>query len=92
MVAWTFFPTPGIRFEGEPPRLLAWEGRERTFCGSCGTPLTFFDPTLPHQFEVTTASLENPEKHPPVEHNWVVDRLPWFDTKDTLPRFEHLTP
>lgn len=91
VVAWTFFATPGIRFEGEEPRSMEWAGRERTFCGSCGTPLSFFDPDLPHQFEVTTASLDRPEEHPPDDHTWVADRLPWFETKDDLPRFEHLT-
>lgn len=92
VVAWTFFTTPGLRWTGARPRVLEWAGRERTFCPLCGSPLTFFDSALPHQFEVTTCTLDDPDSVPPVDHNWICDRLPWFDTRDSLPRFEHGTP
>lgn len=29
---------------------------------------------------------------PPVDHNWVDDRLPWFETTDLLPRHPKNTP
>lgn len=92
VVAWTFFATPGLRWLGAAPSEFVWEGRSRTFCSACGTPLTFFDPSLPHQFEVTTCSLTAPAAETPVDHNWVCDRLPWFDTADDLPRFIENTP
>ncbi len=92
VMAWTFFPTGSLRFTSAAPRVLKWADRERTFCPSCGTPISFFDPAIPHQFEVTTCSLDAPERFVPNDHNWVCDQLPWFETRDALPRFEHNTP
>lgn len=94
VVAWTFFPgaiQTLLTFEGREPRLLEFAGRQRTFCPCCGSPISFYDPTLPDQFEVTTCTLDDAWRMSPVDHNWVCDRLPWFDTVDDLPRHERET-
>lgn len=91
VVAWTFFPVGTIRFDGEV-RTVRFAGRERTFCPACGSPLMFFDPAIPGQFEVTTCTLDRAAEIEPRDHNWTADRLPWFDTADDLPRFPHNTP
>lgn len=93
VVAWTFFPTSTLHFVQGTPRTLHHEGRERTFCPGCGTPLTFFDPAIPSEFEVTTCSLDHPELAPaPADHNWIVDRLPWLSVNEDIPAFDHNTP
>jgi hypothetical protein len=86
VLAWTFFPSGSLTFTKGVPKTLFWAGRERTFCGDCGTPLSFFDPDLPAEYEVTTCSLDQPEACPPKDHTWTCDRLPWFETSDSLPR------
>ena len=91
-VAWTFFRSGALRWICGQPTTLRWADRERTFCPDCGTPLSFFDPEIPGQFEVTTCSLENPGAFPPGDHNWDEDRLPWFDPRPDLPRFLHNSP
>jgi len=91
VVAWTFFPAGSIKFEGQP-RTISFAGRERTFCPRCGSPLMFFDPDLPHQFEVTTSTLDCASEMKPVDHNWIADKLPWFETADDLPRYPKNTP
>lgn len=92
VVAWTFFPQGTITFGGTPPRTIRFASRERTFCPNCGSPLMFFDPAIPDQFEVPTCSLDAAGEFSPQDHNWTVDRLPWFETADALPRFPHETP
>ena len=93
VVAWTFFPSGSLSFVKGDPRMLHFAERERTFCADCGTPLTFFDPALPHEFEVTTCSLDDAASAPaPSDHNWIVDRLPWLRVNDDLPAYEHHTP
>ena len=94
VVAWTFFPGPihtSLTFEDREPRFLEFAGRQRTFCPNCGSPISFYDPTLPDQFEVTTCTLDDAWSTRPVDHNWICDRLPWFDTIDGLPRHERET-
>lgn len=92
VVAWTFFRGDHPEWTRGEPRFLAWAGRERWFCPECGTPLAFRDPGIPGLYEVTTCSLDQPEEAPPCDHNWVCDRVPWFDTADTLPRHPENSP
>lgn len=86
VVAWTFFPSGSLQWIAGQPGTITFADRERTFCQKCGTPLSFFDPAIPGEFEVTTCSLDHPEDFPPQDHNWSLDRLPWFETADSLPR------
>lgn len=89
VLAWTFFPSGSLSFTKGVPAQFQWEGRERTFCPECGTPISFFDPNIPAEYEVTTCSLDHPDDHPPKDHTWVSDRVPWFETDDSLPRLDH---
>ena len=89
VLAWTFFPSGSLSFTKGVPKTFIWAGRERTFCADCGTPISFYDPNLPTEYEVTTCSLDHPETYPPKDHTWVSDRISWFDTSEALPRFEH---
>jgi hypothetical protein len=91
VVAWTFFPAGSLTWCAGMPKRLIFAGRERTFCPNCGTPLSFFDPKIPGEYEVTTCSLDHPEIYQPIDHTWTADRLPWFDTADTLPRHDRYT-
>lgn len=93
-MAWTFFPGAGhtsLTFEGSEPRLLEFSGRQRTFCPQCGSPITFYDPSIPNQFEITTCGLDQAAQLAPVDHNWICDKLPWFETADHLPRHQRET-
>jgi hypothetical protein len=73
--------------------MLRHAERERTFCSDCGTPLTFFDPSIPAEFEVTTCSLDDaPVAPPPADHNWMRDALPWLRVNEDLPAFDENAP
>lgn len=72
--------------------MIGFAGRERSFCGSCGTPLMFFDPGLPHIFEVSTNSLDDPGPHRPGDECWTCDELGWLRSEEDLPRFDRESP
>ncbi|AKJ31803.1 GFA family protein [Caldimonas brevitalea] len=62
---------------GAPFSYRSSPGVLRTFCGQCGTPLTYRragEETL----DVTTATLDAPQDYPPREDTWPEERLPWF--------------
>jgi hypothetical protein len=59
----------------------------RTFCGKCGTPLTYAHEAAPDDIDVTTVSLDDPAEFPPRDHTWTSDALPWLHDLDALPRF-----
>ena len=91
-VVWTFFVAGGLSWTRGRPKLLLHAERERTFCGDCGGPLSFFDPSIPGLFEVNTNSLDHPSDHPPTDQCWTCDRLRWAALAVKLPSFEQAAP
>lgn len=91
-VAWSFFPSGTLVWTKGAPKVIYHAGRERSFCGDCGSPLTFFDPSIPQLFEANTNTLDDPERYPPTDQCWVCDELPWTSNCHSLPRFETAAP
>ena len=56
----------------------------RSFCGRCGTPLTYCDNGHADEIDVMTCSLDNPEAFPPSHHIWVSHKLSWVRLTDGL--------
>ena len=64
-------------------------GVVRSFCGGCGTPLTYRRDGL-HELDVTTCSLDDPESAPPRDHTFTRSALAWAAVEDGLPRYPAL--
>ncbi|MFH5924486.1 GFA family protein [Roseomonas xinghualingensis] len=87
-VAWFSVERNGFRVVAGEMRLYASSTRaERGFCGYCGTPLTFQAHDLPDEIDITTASLDEPERVPPLDHTRVARRLSWMRFADGLPAY-----
>jgi hypothetical protein len=87
-VAWVTFPTEGFAFvRGAPVRYRSSPPVVRSFCGACGTPLTYEHADFPGEVDVTTASLDDPNAFPPADHTWTSERIAWLALADDLPRF-----
>ncbi len=68
VTVWARFPTRSFEFtHGEPVRFESSPGIIRTFCGRCGTSLTYHYRSG-EQVDVSTATLENPSEFPPTSH------------------------
>jgi hypothetical protein len=91
-VAWSFFPAGSLTWTKGTPKVLLHADRERSFCGDCGSPLTFFDPSIPSIFEANTNTLDDPARYPPVDQCWVCDEVPWSAGCHRLPRFGQAAP
>jgi hypothetical protein len=77
-VAWVTFPLSAFAWEkGDPVRFASSPGVERTFCGQCGTSLTYTHEDRSDEIDVTTASLDDPEAFPPMKEVFVEDKLSW---------------
>jgi hypothetical protein len=75
-----------VEYNSSPPAT-------RTFCGRCGTPLTFRHTSYEgKRIDVTTVSLDDPEAFPPEGHVWTSQKLTWMKLADGLPCFEEGTP
>lgn len=88
VVAWASFPAQHFVFtRGKPARFDSSKIAYREFCPGCGTQLTFRYLASPGSVDVTIASLDDPEAIRPKDHVWHDSRIHWFETADSLPRF-----
>jgi hypothetical protein len=89
MVAW--FSVPRSQFKvtrGTPVRFSSSARGTRSFCGQCGSALTFESADFPQEIDVTTCTLDDPEQLPPKDHTWVRSRLGWVHVDDGLPEYD----
>src|SRR6266702_3898762 len=65
-VAWVVFPSSGFAIiAGEPATFHSSPGVVRTFCATCGTPLTYQRTSETQTIDVTTVTLDAPDDFPP---------------------------
>ena len=93
VVAWVTFPSDGFRFtQGKPAAFRSSPPVVRSFCAACGTPLTYRHDKQPRTLDITTASLDEPERFPPTHHSWLAHDLRWVKFGDGLPAFQEFRP
>jgi hypothetical protein len=86
-VGWLTVTTVNLAFTGDAPREYASSpGVVRTFCGRCGTPLTYRNVQRPAEIDITVCTLDQPELAAPVDHIWMEDAPSWDLLSDALPR------
>jgi hypothetical protein len=59
----------------------------RSFCGHCGTQLTFQSDDCSDAIDITTCSLDHPEAMPPRDHTHTSGKLPWVELFDGLAQY-----
>ncbi len=78
---------------GQPVAYNSSAPATRTFCGRCGSPLTYSHISYAgRKLDVTTVSLDDPEAFPPEGHIWTSHKLGWIKLADGLPCFEESAP
>jgi uncharacterized glyoxalase superfamily protein PhnB len=84
-VSWFTIPSAQFtRLTGTPQNHRSSAHVVRTFCGACGTQLTYAHDSSPESLDVTTASLDHPEAVEPTKEIWLVDKLPWVALNENL--------
>jgi hypothetical protein len=88
-VAWIVVKRDDFAFTvGDPVRFRSSPSVVRTFCGKCGTPLTYQHDDSPSTIDVTTATLDAPEDFPPTREIWLEHRLAWEPLDENLEHFQ----
>lgn len=89
LVPWVTFPSEHFSFvRGRPTEFHSSPSVTRMFCPSCGTPLTYQRTDLQSEIDVTTCTLQDPERFPPTHHSWTAYDLNWVRVADKLPAYE----
>ena len=88
-VVYSVYLDKNVNFtKGERKTYQSSLGVSRTFCGDCGTPLSYeseWQGDVVIGFFVGT--LDEPDLFPPQRHVFHSERVKWFDAADKLPRF-----
>jgi hypothetical protein len=89
VVAWLTFAAERFEFtRGQPIEFRSSAPVTRTFCGACGSPLTYRHTRSLSEIDVTSCSLDDPERFPPTHHSWLSHDLGWVKFGDGLPTFQ----
>ncbi|MDQ3414120.1 MAG: GFA family protein [Verrucomicrobiota bacterium] len=79
-VAWITVASSGFLWEqGTPQRYRTDTGAWRTFCGGCGTSLSYEHDSRPNEIDLTTGSLDRAEDFPPNRDVFPEEKLSWVN-------------
>jgi hypothetical protein len=93
VVAWVTFSSKEFRFtKGKPREFRSTPAVMRSFCGDCGTPLTYRHDSYVDTLDITTCSLDEPNRFAPTHHSWLLHDLAWVKFGDGLPTFQEFRP
>jgi hypothetical protein len=90
-VAATFagFAEQAVSFtEGTPKVFESSPQVWRSFCGRCGSPISYRAARFPGEVHFYVGVMDRPEQYVPQAHVHHGEHIPWFETKDDLVRFE----
>ena len=73
--------------KGAPKTFGSSPGVRRSFCGDCGTPLTYQADFYPNEVHVYVSTFDRPEDFTPQLHVFVSEAIPWLHIDDNLPRY-----
>ncbi len=73
--------TPAAVYRSSP-------GVERSFCGCCGSPMSFAGERWPEEIHLFVPSFEDPAALSPEMHVHAAEQLPWVHLHDHLPRYQ----
>jgi len=77
-LAWVILPSAGFHLStGTPTAYRSSSHVTRTFCGSCGTTLTYQHDDARDSIDVTIGSLDDPETFKPTQQLAEEHRLSW---------------
>ena len=75
---------------GKPADFNSSPGVTRSFCGHCGSSLTYRNNERSDLVDIMTCSLDDAEAFPPTYHIWVSHRLAWAPVADGLPVYDSI--
>ncbi len=87
MTTYIGVPDTQWRWTGDLPKVyISSPGVERTFCGNCGTPISFRSERMSGVMHLYVAAMEKPEDFEPKLHVAYEEKLPWLKIGDDLPK------
>lgn len=89
VVGWITLRDSGWRWSvGRPRHRMSSPGNGWSFCGACGTLLSYTSDRFPGESDLAAAALADPSEFHPLCHTHWGERVPWLRATDDLPKHE----
>lgn len=85
-VAWAVFDKSGFQWlAGEPLAYSSSPGIEWLHCGDCGSLVGYRRSSRPGHMDITTGTLDEPDRYPPAVEIWLEHKIGWETLDPALP-------
>lgn len=84
-VAWAVFPKTAVFIDGAVREYCSSPGVFWRFCPECGSLVGYRRDSRPDHIDITTATLDEPERFPPTVEIWTGERIGWEPLNPDLP-------
>ena len=86
-VAWAVFDKSGFEWiADEPVAYSSSPGIEWLHCAKCGSLVGYTRCSRPNHVDITTGTLDQPERYPPTVEIWLEHRISWETLDPDLPK------
>lgn len=86
-MVWAMYDTDSIKMiKGEPKIYPSSENVNRSFCGMCGSSLSYQYKDKPEKIGLPIGIFDDAENFKLKKHIWVSQKLPWILIHDDLPQ------
>jgi hypothetical protein len=86
-VAWAVFDKAAFDwFAGEPAAYSSSPGIEWLFCSLCGSLVGYRRASRPDHMDITTGTLDDPDRYPPDVEIWLEQKIGWETLHPELPK------
>jgi hypothetical protein len=88
-VAWAVFENNAFEWlSGEPTTYKSSPGIHWLFCGKCGSLIAYRRASRPGHMDITTGTLDQPERYPPSVEIWLEQKIAWETLHPDMPKRE----
>ncbi len=86
-VAWAVFDKGAFEWlSGEPAAYSSSPGIEWIFCTACGSLVGYRRASRPNHMDITTGTLDDPDRYPPDVEIWLEQKIGWETLHPDLPK------
>lgn len=89
-VSWLGVRAADTHWSGPRHLFQSSKEAERSFCGLCGTPLSYAAERWPDEVHLYAPTLDDPSLYRPAAHVHWQEHLPWLSISDALPKYRAL--
>lgn len=87
-IGWFAVPSDSMTWQGKRKFYASSPGVQRSFCETCGTPMSFQADRFPNETHLYAPSLDDRSLYKPTANIFWPEHVPWAQDAPQLPRYE----